>query len=146
MRAAEIVDLDRDESAARGRDRRAALVVAFAMCLGVASAFLGTDSPSAIKPPAQPELALQAAAPSDVALFAFPDRLANEPLPTLDFRVVQIRGRPGLALPPSGAGDATVIAWTEGGSWYWLSSPRRQISELVDIADKLHRPPADIAR
>jgi hypothetical protein len=70
---------------------------------------------------------------SDVDLAFMPDRLANE-APSWTLRsVVVIRGAPGVA---SVEGPA-VIAWTENGIAYWMTSPTRTTSDLIDIANQL---------
>ena len=68
-----------------------------------------------------------------VDLGAMPDRLANEAAPAGWQRVVTVRGIPGVA---SVSGPA-VIAWTEGGIAYWLTSPTKTIDELIQIASDL---------
>ena len=93
---------------------------------------------------------------SDVVLFAFPDRLANEPLPNWGFLPVQVRGTEGLAVNLAGApsrddvvwiasdapmvtGDHPrwVVFWTEAGTAYSLSSDRRDLPDLLRVAGSL---------
>lgn len=69
----------------------------------------------------------------NVDLSAMPDRLANEAAPWTLRSVVVIRGAPGVA---SVEGPA-VISWTENGIAYWLASPTRSTSELIQIANDL---------
>jgi len=68
-----------------------------------------------------------------VDLGAMPDRLANEAAPAAWQRVITVRGIAGVA---SVAGPS-VIAWTEGGIAYWLTSPTRTTDELIQIANEL---------
>jgi len=68
-----------------------------------------------------------------VDLGAMPDRLANEAAPAAWQRVITVRGVAGVA---SVAGPS-VIAWTESGIAYWLTSPTRTTDELIHIADDL---------
>jgi len=68
-----------------------------------------------------------------VDLGAMPDRLANEAAPATWQRVITVRGIAGVA---SVAGPS-VIAWTEGGIAYWLTSPTRSTDELIQIANDL---------
>ena len=68
-----------------------------------------------------------------VDLGAMPDRLANEAAPAAWQRVITVRGIAGLA---SVAGPS-VIAWTEGGIAYWLTSPTRTTDELIQLASEL---------
>jgi hypothetical protein len=134
-----VIELEGGESTApSGHDRRRALAVGFAMCLAVGSAFLGQDGPIAVtQPAAQPALALQSATPSDVVLFAFPDRLANEPPPPMAWMPVRIRRTEGLAVQAQRPGEISVVTWTELGTVYLLSSDRRQVDQLLDIANNL---------
>jgi hypothetical protein len=94
---------------------------------------------------------------NDLVLFAFPDRLANEPLPNLDFLPVRVRGTEGLAVnlaepPPREAnvvwiaGDSPmvtgehpkwVVFWTEAGTAYSLSSDGRDLADLLRVAGSL---------
>jgi hypothetical protein len=93
---------------------------------------------------------------SDVVLFAFPDRLANEPLPNLGFVSVRVRGTEGLAVnladPPSREGAAWIasdspmvtgqhpkwmVIWTEAGTAYSLSSDGRDLPDLLRVAGSL---------
>jgi len=68
-----------------------------------------------------------------VDLGAMPDRLANEAAPAAWQRVITVRGIAGVA---SVYGPA-VVAWTEGGIAYWLTSPTKTIDELLQIASDL---------
>lgn len=134
-----MIEIDGSEGATPpGQDRRRALAVAFAMCLAVGSTFLGQDGPLATSQPvAQPTLALQSAMPTDVVLFAFPDRLANEPPPPMAWTPVRIRRTEGLAVQAQRPGDISIVTWTELGTVYLLSSDRRHVDQLLDIANNL---------
>jgi hypothetical protein len=134
-----VIELEGGENTAPpGHDRRRALAVAFAMCLALGSAFLGRDGPLATAQPADdPTLALQPTAPSDVVLFAFPDRLANEPPPPMAWMPVRIRRTEGLAVQARRPGDISIVTWTELGTVYWLSSERQRADQLIVIADDL---------
>ena len=93
---------------------------------------------------------------SDVVLFAFPDRLANEPLPNLGFVSVRVRGTEGLAVnlaepaaregaawiasdSPMGTGEHPrwMVFWTEAGTAYSLSSDHRDLPDLLRVAGSL---------
>ncbi len=120
-----------------GHERRAAMVLGFALCLAVGAAFIGRDGPLATAPMATAAmLSLPSGAP-DATLFTFPDRLANEPLTNFDFAAVQVRGTQGLAAKVVSPGGVWVVTWTEGGTAYWLSSDRREIPDLVRLAGSL---------
>jgi hypothetical protein len=69
----------------------------------------------------------------DVDLGAMPDRLANEAAPAAWQRVITVRGIPGVA----SVNGPAVIAWTEAGVAYWLTSPTRSTDDLIAIADEL---------
>lgn len=68
-----------------------------------------------------------------VDLAAMPDRLANEAAPASWQRVVTVRGIPGVA----SVNGPAVVAWTEDGIAYWLTSPTKSIDELLQIASDL---------
>ena len=68
-----------------------------------------------------------------VDLGAMPDRLANEAAPAAWQRVITVRGVPGVA----SITGPSVIAWTEAGIAYWLTSPTRTTDELIQIANEL---------
>lgn len=91
-----------------------------------------------------------------MVLFAFPDRLANEPLPNLGFVSVRVRGTEGLAVnlaePPPREGTAWIasdspmvtgqhakwmVLWTEAGTAYSLSSDGRDLPDLLRVAGSL---------
>ncbi|TMG57560.1 MAG: hypothetical protein E6H84_00450 [Chloroflexi bacterium] len=133
---AAVIEIEGDDATPPGHDRRRALVVAFAMCLAVGSAFLGQDGPTATAQSVEgPTLALQATAPADIVLFGFPDRLANEPPPPLAWVPVQVRKTEGLAVYDQHG--ISIVTWTELGTAYWLSSDRRHVDQLITIADSL---------
>ena len=75
---------------------------------------------------------------TDVLLSSIPDRLANEGLPALPFVSVRVRAVSGLAVQAQRPGDYQMITWTEGGNAYWLVSDRRDIADLLRLADSLH--------
>jgi hypothetical protein len=152
-----IVDLDGGPEGAPGRDRRRALTIAFALCLAIGSAGLGRDAPAATEAapaerastmffdragvyigtaPADRNLSLPPNT-TDVLLSSIPDRLANEALPALPFIPVRVRAVSGLAVEARRPGDYQMVTWTEGGNAYWLVSDRRDIADLVRIADSL---------
>ena len=82
---------------------------------------------------------------ADVEIVVFPDSLTNDPPDPRLTLVVAVRGTIGLATPwlqPQrgmllGPGTRTTLTWSEGGIAYTLSSARRQVSDLVRIADSL---------
>ena len=131
------------------------MVLGFALCLAVGSAAVGRDGPEATAP-VEPPRTLVLSQHGDVVLFAFPDRLANEPLPNLPYVTVLIRGTEGLAVNTSPviirddikwidghvedqpAVRGWLITWTEGGTAYTLSSDRRELSDLLRLAGSLH--------
>ena len=152
-----IIDLDGDVEAAPGRDRRRAVTLAFALCLAVGSAGLGRDAPAATQAESTQRATTMffdrggvyvGAAPAhrylslppnttDVLLSFIPDRLANEALPPLTFVPVRVRAVSGLAVEARRPGDYQMVTWTEGGNAYWLVSDRRDIADLVRLADSL---------
>jgi hypothetical protein len=132
------------------------MVLAFALCLAAGSATVGRDGPPATAPLEPPRTLFVSGEASGVVLFAFPDRLANEPLPNWGFLPVQVRGTDGLAVnmaqpsPREGvgwiAGDSPmvtgehakwVIFWTESGTAYSLSSDGRDLADLLRVAGSL---------
>lgn len=149
-----IIDLDGAPEVSPGRDRRRALTLAFAMCLAIASAGLGRDSPVATRT-AESETTMFfdrggvyiGSAPeqylslppntSDVLLSWIPERLTNEAFPPLQFVPVRVRAEAGLAFAGPRPGDYRMVTWTEGGNAYWLVSDRREISDLIRLADSL---------
>lgn len=120
-----------------GHDRRRAVALAFALCLAVGSATVGRDGPEATAPVEPPEMLSFSRDTSDVVLFAFPDRLANEPLMNLPFVPVRVRATEGLAVNMASPGQSWVVTWTERGTAYWLSSDRRDLSDLLRLAGSL---------
>jgi hypothetical protein len=74
---------------------------------------------------------------TDVQLQVFPDWLANEQLPPAQYTPVRIRAASGLAVDAVRPGDQRMITWTELGTVYWLYSDRRDIADLVRLADSL---------
>jgi hypothetical protein len=152
----QIIDMDGAPEAEPGHDRRGALVLAFAMCVAIGGAAVGRDGPAATAPLEPPRTLLVSGETSGVVLFAFPDRLANEPLPNWVFLPVQVRGTEGLAVnlaeppPREGvvwiAGDSPmvtgehakwVVFWTEAGTAYSLSSDGRDLPDLLRVAGSL---------
>jgi len=147
-----IIDLDGDPELAPGRDRRRALTLALALCLAIGSAGLGRDGPEAtqattmtiysrdgasvVAPPAD-QLSLPPNT-TDVLLSFIPDRLVNEALPPLPFIPVRVRAVSGLAVEARRPGDLQMVTWTEGGKVYWLVSDRRDVADLLRLADSLH--------
>jgi hypothetical protein len=147
-----IVDLDGGPEVAPGRDRRRAMTLAFAMCLVIGGSVVGRDGPATTQATTMTIFSRDGthvvAAPSDElslppntadALLSFiPDRLANEALPALPFVPVRVRARSGLAVEARRPGDYQMITWTEGGRVYWLVSDRRDVADLLRLADSLH--------
>jgi hypothetical protein len=148
-----IVDLDGEPETPAGLDRRGALTLAFALCLAIGSAGLGRDGPEATEPattmifdrgglvylgaaPADQSLSLPPNT-ADVLLSFIPDRLANEALPALPFVPVRVRAVSGLAVEARRPGDYQMVTWTEGGNAYWLVSDRRDVADLLRLADSL---------
>ena len=170
-----IIDLDGAPEVSPGRDRRRALTLAFAMCLAIASAGLGRDSPGAISErpdslvicdrsgdrcvpaPAIDSWVMFAsqsggfvqvrtifdntltlpANTTDVQLQVFPDWLANEQLPPAQYTPVRVRTGSGLAVDAVRPGDQRMITWTELGTVYWLYSDKRDIADLIRVANSL---------
>lgn len=83
-------------------------------------------------PPLGPALALPAASGA-ARLSAIPDAMLNDP-PAARYAVpVSVRGRAGIA-----ALDAPVVlAWSEDGYWYELSSTDRTLLQLIELASAL---------
>lgn len=150
-----IIDLDGAPEVSPGRDRRRALTLVFAMCLAIASAGLGRDGPVATRTAESATTMLFSrdgstylgTAPeqylslppntSDVLLSWIPERLTNEAFPPLQFVPVRVRAVAGLAFAGPRPGDYRMITWTESGNAYWLVSDRREIADLVRLADSL---------
>lgn len=152
-----IVELDGGPDSLPGQDRRRAMAVAFALCLAIGSAGLGRDGPPGIRMEGAAESyrpiildragALVRRAPAehlrlppntaDALLSFIPDRLANEALPPLKFVPVQVRQTQGLALDAVRPGDYRMVTWTEHGNVYWLVSDRRDVADLLQLADSL---------
>jgi hypothetical protein len=143
-----IIDLEAEDAAPAGQDRRRALVIAFAMFLAVGSAFAGQDGATGQAIP-EPTLALQTTPHegdsrdvpsgdmSDVVIFTFPDRLANEPPPPMAWVPIRVRNTAGLAVQAQRPGEISIVTWTELGTVYRLTSDRRHVDQLIDLADKL---------
>jgi hypothetical protein len=153
-----IIELDGAPDVPPGRDRRRSLTLAFAMCLAIASAGLGRDAPVAIRTeqpaatavmvfsrdgstyvgpaPVEHYLSLPPNT-GDVLLSWIPERLTNEAFPPLQFVPVRVRAAAGLAFAGPRPGDYRMVTWTEGGNAYWLVSDRREIADLVRLADSL---------
>ena len=108
-----IVDVEGEAASAPGRDRRGAMAVAFALCLAIGSAAVGRDGPEATVA-VEPSQTLVLSQHGDVVLFAFPDRLANEPLPNLNYLTVTVRGTEGLAVNTGERFIQTDIKWIDG--------------------------------
>jgi hypothetical protein len=133
-----IVEVEGEPAESAGHARHRATLVAFTLCLAVASAFVGRDGPAALAPvDAAATLSLPAGS-ADVVLVTFPDRLANEQPPPFEYTPVRVRATQGLAVLGMRPGDASVIYWTEDGTAYWLSSSRaRSLSDLIRLAGSL---------
>ena len=130
-----VVELEGQSPSSAAYERRGAVVLAFALCLAVGGALTPRDGPAATAPRV-PELALPAGS-TDVVLFTFPDRIANEAPPPFLTTVVHVRSTQGLAYIPAHGGDISMITWTEHGTDYWLISKTRDIFELVRLANTL---------
>jgi len=74
---------------------------------------------------------------ADVMLVTFPDRLANEAPPPLEYRPVLVRFTSGLAAVPFRVGDQTMLMSTERGTAYWLVSDHRDGDDLLRLANSL---------
>jgi hypothetical protein len=154
------VIIEVDDPTLVGQDRRRAMAVVFTLCLAVGSAFLGRDGPDATIGPGKSSLepattfiydrsgALMLgtladdilslpANTTDVQMQVFPDWLANEQLPPLQFVPVRVRAASGLAVEAVRPGDQRILTWTERGAVYWLLSDRWEIADLVRLADTL---------
>jgi hypothetical protein len=136
-RVGAIVDLEGEPMPPTGRERRRAVIVAFALCLAIGAATVGRDKPAMLAAfePAR-TLSLPAGL-TDVELVTFPDRLANEPPPPFPYVSVRVRGTEGLAVVTRGLGLVPTLYWTEGGIAYWLTSSGRDVDELITIAESL---------
>ena len=151
--ASQIVDVDGEPEVALGHDRRRAVALAFAMFLSVGATVVGRDGPPATAP-VDPPHTLVLSRDGDAVLFAFPDRLANEPPPNLSYVTVLVRGTKGLAVntgrigvrddiksiapgsQPSAA-QGWLVTWTEGGIAYTLSSDHGSLPDLLRVAGSL---------
>ena len=70
---------------------------------------------------------------TNVDLGMLPDRLTNEPLPSAWLVPITVRGAAGIA----SADGLTVIAWTERGMLYWLSSTSLTTDQLIQVAEDM---------
>ena len=137
MTSSAIVDLDGEPEPAPGRDRGRAMVLVFAMCVAVGGAFVGRDGPLATAPIDPAHVLALPPRIFDAQLFTMPDRLANEPLSNLEFVALPVRGTQGLGARVGSPGGVWLVTWTEDGTAYWLSSERRELRDLVNLADSL---------
>ena len=150
-----IIDIDGEPESAPGRDRRRAMALAFAFCLAIGSAVVGRDGPAVttadsarglmvfnhdgtrvVTAPSNADLSLPPNT-TDVLLSVVPDRLANEAWPPLQFVPVRVRSVIGLASEGLRPGDYRMVTWIERDNAYWLVSSKRDIAELVRLADSL---------
>jgi hypothetical protein len=160
------VIIEVDDPTLVGQDRRRAMAVAFTLCLAVGSAFVGRDSPIALSgvsdseaesaptmmwvdrggsrwwgpAPAATVFGGTLSLPADtidVQLQVFPDWLANEQLPPMQYVPVRVRAGSGLAVEAARPGDQRIVTWTELGTVYWLLSDSRGLDDLVRLADTL---------
>lgn len=74
---------------------------------------------------------------TDVQLQVFPDWLANEQLPPMQFVPVRVRAASGLAVEAVRTGDQWMVMWTERGTVYTLISDQLKVADLVRLADTL---------
>ena len=151
--ASQIVEVEGEPEVAPGQDRRRAVALAFAMFLSVGATAVGRDGPPATAP-VDPPHTLVLSRDGSAVLFAFPDRLANEPPANLSYVTVVVRGTKGLAVntgrigvrddvkgsgagsQPS-AGERWQVMWTEGGTAYTLSSDHGSLPDLLRVAGLL---------
>jgi hypothetical protein len=161
-----IVEIEGEDATPPGHDRRRGVALVFALCLAVGSAFFGRDDHAAIPEvvgpdgveastvelsqtmvysrsgvvvtfaPADEYLSLPPNT-TDVLLSMTPGRFANEALPPLQFIPVPVRSVTGLAFAEPRPGGYRMVTWTERGNAYWLVSDRRDIADLVRLADTL---------
>lgn len=132
-----VLDLDGQDAAPPGQDRRRAVFLGSLFALVLAGAFVGRDGPLATAP-FEPAATLRLPpGTADATLFTFPDRLANEPLTNMTFVAVPIRSTEGLAAKVGSPGGVWLVTWTEGGTAYWLSSEHRELLDLVNLAGRL---------
>jgi len=150
-----IIDIDGEPESAPGRDRRRAMALAFAFCLAIGSAVVGRDGPAVttadsarglmvfnhdgtrvVTAPSNADLSLPPNT-TDVLLSVVPDRLANEAWPPLQFVPVRVRSVIGLASEGLRPGDYRMVTWIERDNAYWLVSSKRDIADLVRLADSL---------
>ena len=161
-----IVDIDGEPAIPPGQDRRRGVALVFALCLAVGSAFFGRDDHAAIPEVVGPDGVEASAVVSsqtmvysrsgavvtfgpadeylslppnttDVLLSVIPGRFANEALPPLQFVPVRVRAVSGLAFAEPRPGGYRMVTWTERENAYWLVSDRRDIADLVRVADTL---------
>jgi hypothetical protein len=130
-----VIELEGQAASSAAFERRRVTVLAFVLCLAVGGALLARDGPAATAP-LVPALVLPAGT-TDVVLFTFPDRLANEAPPPFLTTVVDVRATQGLAYVPNHGGDIAMVTWTEHGTAYWLLSKTRDVYDLVRIANTL---------
>jgi hypothetical protein len=160
------VIIEVDDPTLVGQDRRRAMAVVFTLCLALGSAFVGRDSPLATSEvgnstteaaptmmwvdrggtrwwgtaPAATVFDGTLSLPADtigVQLQVFPDWLANEQLPPMQFVPVRVRAGSGLAVEAARPGDPRIVTWTERGAVYWLLSDSWGLDALVRLANTL---------
>lgn len=132
------------------------MTLALTLCVALSTAVFGRDSVRATPVrttvfsrdgtatvatvPTGPVLALPASV-RNVTLFTFPDRLANEAPPNLQWVPVSVRATRGLSVPPSTRVPAAWVTWTENGIVYLLTSDERDVDDLLHVADTLRPEP-----
>jgi len=156
-----IIEIDSGSDATPGQDRRRAIALGFALCLALGSSVIGRDDPVSTKGLALPSVESEsltvtifnragtrvATAPAeglslppntaDALLSFIPERLVNEALPPFQFVPVRVRAVPGLAVDAARPGGYRMVTWVEQGNMYWLVSDKRDIPDLLQLADSL---------
>jgi hypothetical protein len=128
VNAGSIVELDDENASPQGGERRRALVVAFALCLAVGSAFVGRDG--------RPE-----AAPSSETATRVYDRtgetlLHRLPRSVVDVPFALVRTRATFeVVPVLPHGEDAAFMWTQNRTAYWLIT-LRPIDSVIEVADK----------
>src|SRR2546430_17357660 len=97
-----VVEVEGQAASSAARERHLATVLAFALCLAVGGALVARDGPAETAPRVPP-LTLPAGT-TDVVLFTFPHRPANEAPPPVPTALGPVRSPQGLGLIPGPCG------------------------------------------
>jgi hypothetical protein len=126
----EIVDLEGEDAAPSGQDRRRAVALVFALCLALTSAFAGRDKPQALAP---------AEAITGVALVEPPRHILSS-LPSQVVQRVSLMGPLPTIGPtygyPSEQWIRTTMVFSRGGKFVgWLTPSGVEYLDISNIPE-----------